>query len=270
MGSPIFAKFYNGNCQIKYPWTSRPPQFSIFKEYGEQSAKTRRTRERSTFDEHHRYEDDNYAKATTASLKKNFRALARGFGILLRALTHGRAELKPSLHRKGKKPASEKSPAGLSALQSPRPASLGERSLAASTRYMSNMVGKILSRSDEDGCAVRFTGSPGRTDRITVDTMTHLLSSKGFHFRRNTETQKHAAVLRRAKQNPRTSFFFSLPTSSVSRIVAAPVPKAKLGIFPASDLHQGDIVAAPWECTDEPGAVQYFLGEVRNVKESYR
>ena len=91
----------------------------------------------------------------------------RGLGILLRALTPGRAELKPPLHRKGKKPASEKSPAGLSALQSPRPASLGERSLA-------------------------------------------------------------------------------------------------------SDLHQGDIVAAPWECTDEPGAVQYFLGEVRNVNRSER
>ena len=45
---------------------------SIFDEYGKQSAKTRFTRERTTFDEHHRFEDDAYAKVTTeASLCYN-------------------------------------------------------------------------------------------------------------------------------------------------------------------------------------------------------
>jgi len=100
--------------------------------------------------------------------------------------------------------------------------------------------------------------------------MTHLLSSKGFHYRHNTVSQSHAAVLRRATQNPRTSYFFSLPTSSVSRLAVAPVPKAKRGLFLASDLNQGDIVAAPWQCSDEPGVEQYFLGEVGSVNRSER
>ena len=111
---------------------------------------------------------------------------------------------------------------------------------------------------------------PCRQDRISVPTMTHLLSSKGFHYRHNTVSQSHAAVLRRATQNPRTSYFFSLPTSSVSRLAVAPVPKAKRGLFLASDLNQGDIVAAPWQCSDEPGVEQYFLGEVGSVNRSER
>ena len=72
---------------------------SIFDEYGKQSAKTRFTRQRSTFDEHHCYEDDVYAKVTTGRLQKNVRALSRtlqtrGLAILLHALAGGQEELK--------------------------------------------------------------------------------------------------------------------------------------------------------------------------------
>jgi len=49
---------------------------SILDEYGKQSGKTRHTRERTTFDVHHRYEDDNYAKVTSDRFKKNLRTLA--------------------------------------------------------------------------------------------------------------------------------------------------------------------------------------------------
>ena len=45
---------------------------SIFEEYGKQSAQTRYTRERMTFDEHHRYVDENYANVTTNRLKLFF------------------------------------------------------------------------------------------------------------------------------------------------------------------------------------------------------
>ena len=96
-----------------------------------------------TFDEHHRYADENYAKVTTNRLKKSFRALARtlqtrGLDILLRALAEGRTVLKPPQRRNNAKPASEKSPASLSPLQSPRPASLGEKSRAISSAYMAS------------------------------------------------------------------------------------------------------------------------------------
>ena len=122
---------------------------SIFEEYGKQSAQTRYTRERMTFDEHHRYADENYAKVTTNRLKKSFRALARtlqtrGLDILLRSLAQGRTVLKPPQSRNNAKPASEKSPASLSPLQSPRPASLGEKSRAISSAYMANMVGFLV------------------------------------------------------------------------------------------------------------------------------
>ena len=49
---------------------------SIFDEYGKQSAKTRFTRERSTFDEHYCYEDDVYAKVTTGHCRKTSGAIA--------------------------------------------------------------------------------------------------------------------------------------------------------------------------------------------------
>jgi len=55
---------------------------SIFDEYGKQSAKTRFTRERSTFDEHHRYEDDAFAKVATA----RFSAVCRKTSVRCRAL----------------------------------------------------------------------------------------------------------------------------------------------------------------------------------------
>jgi len=153
---------------------------SIFDEYGKQSAKTRFTRERTTFDEQHRYTDENYAKVTAGRLKKNFRALARTLrtrclDILLRSLKHGRTELKPPLRRKDIRVVT-KNPASLNPLQSPRPSSLGEKSRLASADFMATKVGKILSGcQDEDGCAVRFTSAPCNKDRITVNTMTHLL-----------------------------------------------------------------------------------------------
>ena len=103
---------------------------SIFDEYGKQSAKTRFTRERSTFDEHHRYEDDAYAKVTTGRLQKNVRALSRtlqtrGLAILFRALADGQKELKSPTQRKDKRAATGSSPARLNPQQRPRPASSG-------------------------------------------------------------------------------------------------------------------------------------------------
>ena len=106
---------------------------------------------------------------------------------------------------------------------------------------------------DTDGCAVRFTGTPGTKDHITVLTMTHLLSSKGFHLRRSAVSQSHDAVYERASQNDKTKYFFSLPTSSVSRLLVTPTAKVKRAEFLTSDLKQGDIVAALWQCSDEGG-----------------
>ena len=78
-------------------------------------------------------------------------------------------------------------------------------------------VGKILSgcRGDDD-CAVRFTGAPGKKDRITVETMNHLLSSKGIFSRHNTVSQSHAAVHGVRRKTKRRSFS-SLSQRRVSR-----------------------------------------------------
>ena len=130
---------------------------------------------------------------------------------------------------------------------------------------MAKRVGKIL--PGEDGCAVRFNGTPGTKDRITVRTMTHLLSSKGYHSRHNTLSLSSDAVRERATQNEKTKFFFSLPPSSVSHLVVTPAAKPKRDVH-VSTLAQGNIVAAPWECEDEPGVEQYFLGEVGKVDEA--
>ena len=248
---------------------------SIFDEYGKQSAKTRFTRERSTFDEHYCHEDDVYAKVTTGHLQKNVRALSRtlqtrGLAILLRALAGGQEELKSPNQRKNKKAATASSPASLNPQQSPRPLSSGEKSRAASTAFMATKVGKILSGCQgEDDCAVRFTGAPGKKDRTTVETMNHLLSSKGIFSRRNTVSQSHAAVRERVTQNEKTKFFFSLPTSSVSRLVVIPASKPKRGEHEVhvSALAQGDIVAAPYNLADQPGVEHYLLGEVGKVDE---
>ena len=75
-------------------------------------------------------------------------------------------------------------------------------------------------------------------------TMLHLLSSNGFHLRRCTE--RYDVVYKRASQNVMTKYFFSLPTSSVSRPLTTPTAKVKRDEFLASDLKQGDIVAALW------------------------
>ncbi len=213
------------------------------------------------------------AKVTTARLQKNFRALSRTLqtrclDILLRTLANGRAELKPSIRRKDKRVAIERSPSSLNSQQSPRPASLGEKSRAEAMSYMAKRerVGKIL--LGEDGCAVCFTGAPGTKDRITVLTMTHLLSSEGFHFRHNTVSQSNNAVRKRARQIEKTKFFFSLPTSSVSHLIVPPAVNAKRGKVHVSTLAQGNIVAAPWKCDDEPRVEQYFLGEVGDIDET--
>ena len=72
-------------------------------------------------------------------------------------------------------------------------------------------------------------------------------------------------VYKRASQNIMTKYFFSLPTSSVSRPLTTPTAKVKRDEFLASDLKQGDIVAALWQCLDEGGVDKYFLGEVSKV-----
>ena len=74
-----------------------------------------------TFDDHHRYEDENYAQVTADRFKKNLRALARTLqtrclDIFLRSLKHGRTELNPPLSRKDNRPVTEKSPARLNPL----------------------------------------------------------------------------------------------------------------------------------------------------------
>ena len=201
---------------------------SIFDEYGKQSAKTRFTRERSTFDEHHRYGDDVYAKVITARLQKNVRALSRTLQtrcltILLHALATGQEGLKRPTQRKDKRVFTGSSPASLNPQQCPRPPSLGEKSRAEAVSYIAKKVGKIL--PGVDSCAVRFTGAPGTQDRTTVLTMTQLLSSKGYHSRRNTATLTSDALHKRATQNEETKFFFSLPPSSVSRLVVTPAAK---------------------------------------------
>lgn len=56
--------------------------------------------------------------------------------------------------------------------------------------------------------------------------------------------------------------FFSLPASSVSRFVVAPMAKIKRDEFLASNLKADDIVAAPWRYVDESDTEEFFLGEV--------
>ena len=65
-------------------------------------------------------------------------------------------------------------------------------------------------------------------------------------------------VYKRASQNVMTKYFFSLPTSSVSRPLTTPTAKVKRDEFLASDLKQGDIVAAQWQCRDEGGVDKYL------------
>jgi|TARA_B110000305_G_C19354324_1_gene595929 hypothetical protein len=119
---------------------------SIFDEYGKQSAKTRFTRERSTFDEHHRYEDDAFAKVATARLQKNARALSRTLQtrcltILLHALATGQEGMKRPTKCKDKRVFTGSSPASLNPQQCPRPPSQGEKSRADAVSYMAKKGG---------------------------------------------------------------------------------------------------------------------------------
>ncbi|CAL6334467.1 unnamed protein product [Bathycoccus prasinos] len=149
-------------------------------------------------------------------------------------LAGGHEELKRPTQRKNKRVATGSSPASLNPQQNPRPPSSGEKSRAASTVFMAKKVGKILSGCrGEDDCAVRFTGAPGKKDHITVETMNHLLSSKGIFYRHNTVSQSYAAVHE----------------------------------VHVSALAQGDIVAAPYELADQSGIEHYLLGEVGKADE---
>ena len=51
----------------------------------------------------------------------------------------------------------------------------------------------------------------------------------------------------------------------MSRLIVTPAAKAKRGKVHVSTLAQGNIVAAPWRCTDEPGVEKYYLREIRKV-----
>jgi hypothetical protein len=244
---------------------------SIFDEYGKQSAITRLSREWVTRDEHYRYEEENYAKITVAHLQTNLRALARTYStryldIYLRSLEQGRTELKPPLRQKDMLASRRRSPASLNPSQSPRPHFAGEAGRSASVAFMAKTVGCIL--SGQDGCAVRFIGAPGSNGAITVSTLKHLLSSKGYGIR--FTTQRKGELHARAMSHEKTSFFFSLPTSSVSRLVVAPTTNAKRGEeFLVSDLKQGDIVAAPWQLGDVSEGETYLLGEVGEAREKF-
>jgi hypothetical protein len=199
-----------------------------------------------------------FAKKNT----KNNTLQTRGLAILLRALANGQEGLKRPTRRKEKRAATGSSPASLNPRQNPRPPSQGEKSRTAAVSYMAKKVGKIL--PGVDSCAVRFTGAPGTQDNTTVLTMTQLLSSKGYHSRRNTVNLKNDALRKRASQNDKTKYFFSLPPSSVSRLVVTPAAKPKCGEreVHVSTLAQGNIVAAPYEFMDQPGVEHYLLGEV--------
>jgi len=100
--------------------------------------------------------------------------------------------------------------------------------------------------------------------------MTQLLSSKGYHSRRNTVTLRSDALRKLATQNEKTKYFFSLPPSSVARLVVTPAAKPKRGEHEVhvSTLAQGDIVAAPCEFVDQPGVEHYLLGEVGKADEA--
>jgi len=246
---------------------------SIFDEYGKQSATTRLTREWVTRDEHYRYEEEQYAKVTVAHLQTNLRASARTYStryldIYLRSLEQGRIELKPPLRQKDMLASRRRSPASLNPSQSPRPLFPGEAGRLASVEFMQKTVGTILSGQAEDGCAVRFIGAPGSKGAITATTLKHLLSSKGYSIR--FSTQRKGVLHARAMSQKKTNFFFSLPTSSVSRLVVAPTTNAKRGEeFLVSDLELGDIVAAPWQLGDVSEGVTYLLGEVGEVRENH-
>lgn len=67
-------------------------------------------------------------------------------------------------------------------------------------------------------------------------------------------------------KHKKTEFFFSLPTSSVSRSIVAPTTDVKRGEFLASDIKPGDIIAAPWNLNDVSGGETYLLGEVGSWK----
>lgn len=56
--------------------------------------------------------------------------------------------------------------------------------------------------------------------------------------------------------------FFSLPPSSVSRLVVTPAARSKRGEVHVSTLAQGNFVAAPYKFVDQPGVEHYLLGEV--------
>ena len=135
--------------------------------------------------------------------------------------------MKRPTKRKDKRVFTGSSPASLNPQQCPRPPSQGEKSRADAVSHMAKKVGKIL--PGVDSCAVRFTGAPGTQDRTTVLTMTQLLSSKGYHSRRDTVTLRSDALRKLATQNENTKYFFSLPPSSVSRLVVTPAAKPKRG-----------------------------------------
>jgi len=71
--------------------------------------------------------------------------------------------------------------------------------------------------------------------------------------RRDTVTLRSDALRKLATQNENTKYFFSLPPSSVSRLVVTPAAKPKRGEHDVSTLAQGNIVAAPYEFVDQPG-----------------
>ena len=199
---------------------------------------------------------------TTGHLRKTserYRALCKLWQLFSSAPSRAR-ELKSD--KQNKKAATASNPAGLN--PSRVHALSSEREPCSLDSFYGKKVGKILSGCRVRTCAVRFTGAPGRKDRTTVATMTHLLSSKGIFSRRNTVSQSYAAVRERVTQNAKTKFFFSLPTSSVSRLVVIPAPKPKRGEHEVhvSALAQGDIVAAPYELADQSGVEHYLLGEV--------
>ncbi|CAL6331541.1 unnamed protein product [Bathycoccus prasinos] len=86
--------------------------------------------------------------------------------------------------------------------------------------------------------------------------------------RRDTVTLRSDALRKLATQNEKTKYFFSLPPSSVSRMVVTPAAKLKRGEVHVSTLAQGNIVAAPYEFVDQPGVEHYLLGEVGKVTEA--
>ncbi|CAL6339104.1 unnamed protein product [Bathycoccus prasinos] len=79
--------------------------------------------------------------------------------------------------------------------------------------------------------------------------------------------ESYDALRQLATQNEKTKYFFSLPPSSVSRLVVTPAARPKRGEVLVSALAQGDIVAAPYELADQSGLEHYLLGEVGKADE---